>query len=105
MEFKLTTSRETFQFHPPTPIEGSWMLGLLSLEIYNSIFNITEENNKTELYTDNFDELSFEELEDELDEILTISQITPNYLQHQFIGPRIIQVYRKLGLEKSSTDG
>ena len=50
LEFKLNKSRETFRFNPPIPIEGSWMIGLASLEVYNSIFKITEENNKFELF-------------------------------------------------------
>ena len=32
------------------------MIGLTSLEIYNTIFNVTEGNNKLELYTDTFDD-------------------------------------------------
>ena len=44
----------------------SWMIGLTSLEVYNSFFNITEENNKFELYTDTFNEFSFSEQEDEV---------------------------------------
>ena len=81
------------------------MLGLESLEVYNSIFNITEENNKFELYTDSFDESSFEELKDELEEILSISDTTPQHLQHEVIGPRIIEAYKELGSGDSSTDG
>ena len=44
--------RETFHFKPSIQIQASWMIGLTSLEIYNSIFNITEGNNKFELYRD-----------------------------------------------------
>ena len=44
-------------------------------------------------------------MKDELEEILNISDITPNHLQHEKIGPGIIQAYKKLGSEKSSTDG
>ena len=36
-------SKQTFHFKPSIPIEGSWMVGLTDLEVYNSIFNITEE--------------------------------------------------------------
>ena len=32
LEFKLTKSRQTFHFNPSTSIEGSWMLGLVSLK-------------------------------------------------------------------------
>ena len=36
--------KETFHFKPPIPIEESWMVSLTDLEVYNAIFNITEEN-------------------------------------------------------------
>ena len=72
------------------------MIGLGNLEAYNSIFNITEENKKFGLYTDNLDEFSFQELEDELEELLSISDITPYHLKHDKIGPRVIEAYRKL---------
>ena len=79
------------------------MNGLTDLEVYNSIFNIREENNKFEFYSDTFDKLSFEELNDELEEIFSLSVITPYHLQQEIIGRRIIQAYRKLRSEKSST--
>ena len=91
LEFKMIKPREIFLFTPPVHFKGDWMLGLTELEVYNSIFNITKENNKFELYTDTFDEFSFTELKDELKEILNISDITPYHLQHETVGPRIIQ--------------
>ena len=36
LEFKLVKSRESFSFNPPIPIEGSLMIGLINLEVYNS---------------------------------------------------------------------
>ena len=81
------------------------MLGLTSLEVYNSIFSITQEDKKIQLYTDTFPEVSFEEFKDELEEILNISDNTPYQIQHEKIGPRIIESYKKLISEKSSTDG
>ena len=45
LEFKMLKSRETFHFKSPIHTRGSWMLGLIDLEVYNSIFNITKENN------------------------------------------------------------
>ena len=63
LEFKPTKSRETFHFNPPIQNKGDWMIRLISLEDYNSISNLTEENNKFELYTDNFEsDFSFNEL-------------------------------------------
>ena len=64
LEFKMLKSKEIFHFKPSIHTKGNWMLGLIDLEVYNSIFNITKENNKFELYTDTFDEFSFEELKE-----------------------------------------
>ena len=50
LEFKLTKPKETFHLTPPIQIKGDWMIGLTDLEVFNSIFNITEENNKFKLY-------------------------------------------------------
>ena len=50
LEFKMNKSRDSFNFSPPIQVKGDWMIGLVDLEVYNSIFNITEENNKFELY-------------------------------------------------------
>ena len=105
LEFKMLKSRETFHFNPPIQTKGDWMLGLIVLEVYNSIFNITKENNKFELYTDAFDEFSFEELKDEVGEILNIPEITDDYLEDRTLGPRIAETYRKLRLDKASHDG
>ena len=59
LEFKMLKPRESFHFNPPIHTKGDWMLSLIDLEVYNSIFNITKENNKFEHYTDTFDEFSF----------------------------------------------
>ena len=59
LEFKMNRSKETFHFKPPISIEGEWMVGLTDLEVYNSIFNITEENNKFEIYRDMSDKFGF----------------------------------------------
>ena len=82
LEFKMIKPRETFHFNPPIQTKGDWMLGLTDLEVYNSIFNITKENKNFELYTDTFDEIGFEELKDELDEILNVPNITDDLLEN-----------------------
>ena len=81
------------------------MIGLTILEIYFSIFNINSTYNKFEFYTYNFDKFSFEELKDELEEVLNISNITSEHLQDDIIGPRIISTYKILETEKRQTDG
>ena len=105
LEFKMIKSRETFHFNQPIQTKGDWMLGLIDLEVYSSIFNITKENNKFELYTDTFDEFSFEELKDEIEEILNIPEITDDVLEDDILAPRIAETYRKLRSDKSSHDG
>ena len=91
LEFKMTKPRETFLFNSLIQVEGDWMIGIISLEVYNSLFNINSRNNKFDFLTDNFDEFAFEELKDELEEILNISDKTPYHLQHEKIGPCVFE--------------
>ena len=74
LEFQLTKSRETFSIKPSINpgLDSIRMVGLTSLEVYKFIFIITEENNNFEIYTDTFDEFSFTEIKDELEQILDI---------------------------------
>ena len=105
LEFKMLKPRKTFHFNPPIQTKGDWMIGLIDLEVYNSIFNITKENNKFELYTDTFDEFSFEELKDEVEEILNIPEITDDHLENEILAPRIAETYWKLRSDKTRYDG
>ena len=105
LEFKMNKSKETFHFKPSIQIQGDWMIGLTDLEVYNSIFNITEENNKFEIYRDTSNKLGFLKLKDELEEILNISHITIEHLDDEILGPRIIDEFIKLSNEKKNTDG
>ena len=105
LEFKMLKSRETFHFNPPIQIKGDWMLGLVDLEVYNSIFNITEENNKFEIYRGKDDKFGFLELKDELEEIFNIPHITIEHLDDEILGPRIIDEFIKLSNEKKNRDG
>ena len=105
LEFKMTKSREIIHFTPPMDIKEDWMLGLTDLEVYNSLFNITEENNKFELYRDTSDKFGFLELKDELEEIHNISHITSEHLDDETLGPRIIDEFIKLSNEKKYTGG
>ena len=105
MEFKLTKLSKTFSFEPPIQIKADWMIGLPILEVYISILNITRENKIFEFYTDTFDELSFTELKDELEEFLDISNKISEHLQDVIIGPSIIPTYTKLETERRQIDG
>ena len=96
LEFKMFKPRETFHFRPPIQFPGSWMIGLTSLEVYNFFFNITERNNKFELYRDTSTKFGFLKIKDELEEILNIPHLTPEHLQGGEIGPRNIDEFLKL---------
>ena len=50
LDFDMTKPGENFHCSPPLEVKKNWMTGLGDLEVYNSIFNITEENNKFELF-------------------------------------------------------
>ena len=105
LEFKLIKPREIFHFKPPIQIQGDWMIGLTNLEVYNSIFNITEENNKFEIKRDMTAKFGFLELKDELEEILDIPHNTSEHLDDEILGPRIIDEFIELSNEKKNSDG
>ena len=98
LEFKKIKTRETFHFKPPIQIKGNWMIGLTDLEVYNSIFNITEENNKFDLYKfpdEKAGGITYEKVRDEIEKDLDIEDITAEDLQDDIIGPIIIEEYKK----------
>ena len=98
LEFKMIKPRETFQFKPPIQIQGDWMIGLTDLEVYNSVFNITEENNKFELYKfpdEKAGGVTYEKVRDEIEKDLDIEDITAEDLQDDIIGPIINEEYRE----------
>ena len=98
LEFKMTKPREIFNFKPPIQIKGDWMIGLTDLEVYNSIFNITEENNKFELYKfpdEKAGGVTYEKVRDEIVKDLDIEDITAADLQDDIIGPLIIEEYNE----------
>ena len=98
LEFKLIKSKETFHFKPPIQIKGDWMIGLTDLEVYNSIFNITEENNKFDLYEfpdEKAGGITYEKVRDEIEKDLDIEDITAEDLQDEIIGSIIIKEYEE----------
>ena len=105
LDFKMTKPRETFHFTPSMEIKEDWMLGLINLEVYNSIFNKTEENNKFEIYRDTPTKFQFLDLKDEIEEILNIPHITQEHLLNDETASLIIDEYHKLSHEKKNSDG
>ena len=107
LEFKMLKPRETFHFNPPINTKGDWMLGLIDLEVYNSIFNITEENNKFELYKfpdEKAGGVTYEKVRDEIERDLDIKDITATDLQDDLIDPIIIEEYRKQVTKRMKDD-
>ena len=107
LEFKMIKPRETFHFKPSIRINGDWMLGLTDLEVYNSIFNITEENNKFELYKfpdEKSGGISYIKVRDDIEKDLGISEITATDLEDDIIGPIIIDKYREQVTKRMKDD-
>ena len=46
LEFKMNKQKESFSFDIPLDLPEQWMMGVTSLEVYNTVYNITEQNNK-----------------------------------------------------------
>ena len=105
LEFKMTKPTKTFHFKPSIHVKENRMLGLVKLEVYNSIFNITEENNKFEIYRDTPTKFQFLDLKDEIEEILSIQHTTREHLLDDETASRIIDEYHKLLQEKKNSDG
>ena len=107
LEFKMTKPREIFHFKPPIQIKGDWMLGLTDPEVYNSIFNITEENNKFKLYKfpdEKAGGVTYEKVRDEIEKDLDIEDITAEDLEDDIIGPIIIEEYNKQVTERMNDE-
>ena len=74
------------------------MIVLTDSEVYNSIFNITEENNKFEFFKfpdEKCGGVTYEKVRDEIEKVLDISNITATDLQDDLIGPIIVKEYRE----------
>ena len=98
LEFKMIKPKETFHFKPPIQVKGDWMIGLRDVEVYNSIFNITEENNKLQLYKypdEKAGGVTYEKVRDEIERDLHLSDITAADLQDDLIAPVIIEEYKE----------
>ena len=83
------------------------MKGLTSLEVYNSLFNITEEKNKFELYkfTDSKSGgTSYGKVIDEIGKDSKISGITGTDFPDEYIGSLIIEEYRKEVSKRMKSD-
>ena len=98
LEFKMIKPREIFHFSPPNQVKGDCMIGLTDLEVYNCIFNKTEENKKFKLYKfpdEKSGGITYEKVRDEIERDLDISDITAADSQDNLIAPTIIEEYKE----------
>ena len=49
LEFKMTKQKESFSFDGSFNLEEKWMMGVTSLEVYNTVYNISEKNSKLQI--------------------------------------------------------
>ena len=49
LEFKMTKQKESFSFDVPLTLNEKWMMGVTSLEVYNTVYIITNSNNKLQI--------------------------------------------------------
>ena len=59
LEFKMNKQKESFSFDIPQDLPEQWMMGVTSLEVYNTVYNITEKNNKLFTTEQNLKEYKF----------------------------------------------
>ena len=52
LEFLLTKQSKFFSFDFPLHLNENWMMGVTSLEVYNTVYNIIDSNNKGEIVLD-----------------------------------------------------
>ena len=46
LELKMTKQKESFSFDVPLELPEQWMMEVTSLEVFNTVYNISENNNK-----------------------------------------------------------
>ena len=108
LEFKMIKPRETFHFKPPIQIKGDWMIGLTDLEVYNSIFIVTEQNNKFKIYKfpdEKAGDISYTKVRDEIEKDLDIEDITATDLEDDIIAPIIVKEYNEQVTKRMNDDG
>ena len=50
LELKMNKQKESFSFDVPLDLPEQWMMGVTSLEVYITVYNITEKNNKIKFF-------------------------------------------------------
>ena len=74
------------------------MIGLIPSKVYSSIFDITKENNKFELYNfpdSKLGDISYEKVRDEIERDSELTDITAADSKRDITAPNILKKYRE----------
>ena len=107
LEFRMIKPKATFHFNPPIQIEDDWMLELIDLEVYKSIFNIPEEDSEFELYEFPHEKsggVSYGKVRDEIERDLEITDNTATDLQDDMIGQNVIEEFGNQVIKRMRDD-
>ena len=88
LEFKMTTQKESFSFDVPLQLNEKWMMGVTSLEVYNTVYNNTEKKNKLQnlLEYEQLDALEFDTgVVPNIKKLYEIYDLENNKLYYEFI--------------------
>ena len=102
LEFKMTKQKEFFSFDVPLNLEEKWMMGVTSLEVYNTVYNITEKNNKLQvlLKFEQLDALEFDTgVVPNIKKLYETYDLENNKLYYEFI-EKVIKFLTKLKKKK-----
>ena len=83
------------------------MVGIIGSEVYSSIFNLTEENNSfnfSKFLDEKCGGVSYENVRDEIEIDLEISDIRTTHLQDDITGPNFIEEYREQVSKRMKND-
>ena len=50
LQFNMTKQKESFSPGVPLPLDDNWMLGVTSLEVYNTVYNTNEKKNNLNFF-------------------------------------------------------
>ena len=85
----MTKQKESFSFDVPLHLNEKWMMGVTSLEVYNTVYNITERNNKLQILL-KFEQLDALELDTgvvpNIKKLLETYDLENDKLYYEFIG-------------------
>ena len=95
LDIKMTKQKEYFSFDVPLNLNEKWMMGVTSLEVYNTVYNITNSNNKLEIVLNDqqLDALEFDTgVVPKIKKLYETYDLENNKLYYEFI-EKLIYIY------------